>query len=198
MCYDSSLTPTPGSLVPANYGVRMTCEADGFHVAARNADDRYVPRPLPPLPAALLEAKAGWLRAVWRARARCSLFLLYLDLGPGKWHALLPPQMSSEADVRYNPRFPGGGGPGPGVRLAGSLFTCPHEGSDELLARVPPFDGLHFVMSPARAWLYVQALAVLEGTPQVIASAHDVIADECARYSDFEGLGERQWLVEKL
>lgn len=186
--------------LPANWGVHVTSEVNGFQVTIRDADGvdpRYMPSPLPALPARLLEDSAAWLRHVWTSRQRSILWLLYLDVGLGTWRAFLPSQMCSRTDVRFDPRSVAAENPAPALRVAGSLFSCPLDGRDDLLTRVPPFDGLHLAMRPDRGWLHLQAFVVCGGVTQPLPEEASVIAEDHSRLP-VTRLAGRQWLVDEL
>jgi hypothetical protein len=187
-------------VLPTNWGVHIASEADGLRVATRDADGvdlRYVPSPLPALPARLVEDSAAWLRHIWATRERSILWLLYLDVGRSTWRAYLPSQMCSRTDVRFDPRSVAAENPAPAFRVAGSLFSCPLDGPDDLTTRLPPFDGLHLAVRPDRAWLHLQAFIVSGGATLPVADAASIIGEDPSRLPVAQLTG-RQWLVDEL
>ncbi len=186
--------------VYANLGLRLMLQENGLMAALKapdgHIDDRFFPTAFPPVPGRLLEETGGWLRAVWRSHEKCGLWLLYLNPPKAQWRAYLPPQMADARDVRYNASFPGVEPPTPDLRLAGSFLTCPFDDHDEIIPRLPPFDGLHFTTNFQYGWLYVRTFLVIDGEAQAVR-AGDWIQDDPAR-SVGNGLADRVWTVEQL
>ena len=107
----------------ANAGVDLLIHADQrVDYAPRHAlNCDPSSRPMPMIPAAVLEHCCGFLRRIWNHSGRCASWLLYLDLARNELCPFLPPQLCGPTDVRCNCTFPACPLPAPSHRLGHQL-----------------------------------------------------------------------------
>ncbi len=157
--------------------------------------------PLPRLSAVRFDRLAASLAVFWSRRRRCLVVLLYLDLIRRDWVTFVPPQFCGPDDARWNTRFDGvedpGRRPGAHLRLAGSLRCLPGVASKDVLAHVPPFDGLHITLDPLRSRPGATFIIRAQGEQSIVADS--AVLTDC----DYEGLlgvllTNPYWLIDQL
>jgi hypothetical protein len=124
------------------------------------------PFPLPLVEATAVDACLPVLRAILRAGGSAA-WGLYLCTREHRWLAVLPPQLCGPADFRLDLGYRGVHVPPSSLRWAGWLAACPFLSADELIARLPPRDGLYMHVHPTGARL-MSAILIVGGEARVV------------------------------
>ncbi len=184
--------------IEANVGIEMVMDNQMLHAIPRRHPDADDPAPapfhLPPIPAPLIEDKARLLRKLW-THGRAGVWALYIDTAPPhEWHAYLPPQFCCGTDIRANLSYPRCQVPGPRLRLAGTFRSAPFRSPDELMAELPPIQGIHLFWH-AESWMLLSAFLMIGDTPQV-AFPHQLLVDPID--PGLQELSQRLWGLDLL